>query len=515
MTTQPSSTKLPTPDSAAYLEQVGLEHRKRFGQFFTPPVVAGFMVQWALGSDDTSLYDPAFGLGAFLLPVSGNNRVHFAASEVDPAILRFWANATNRDTSFIANEDYLLSWGRRRENIVCNPPYMRFQKFLNRDAVLSAFSANLGLRLSGYINTASAFLLKSLSEISGGGRLAYIMPLEFLNTGYGKLVKSRLMAGGHLVAIISLDCEKDVVPDAITSVGIILYDAGVSCDAVDFYSVASLDELPDVLASPPVARVSLTDLDPDSKWLSYFAPATHRDNADAMVSLSYYGRFSRGIATGANEFFALRPSEARRRGLSESEYIACITRSALIRKPIFSAEDYQRLVSDDAPALLFSPGGPLSLPAESYIEFGEANGYHRRFITRNRTPWYKTENRDPAPLFLGVFSRGDYKIIRNQSDAVSLTCFHGFRPNLYGQQYVDHLFLYFLSQAGRKIVARSMRKYGNSLGKFEPNDVNGAYVPSPALFDELTYDQIRDALGRVNQTGCVPESINAFFAKLA
>ena len=394
-------------------------------------------------------------------------------------------------------------------------PYMRFQKFHNRDAVLSAFSANLGLRLSGYINTASAFLLKSLSEIGNGGRMAYIMPLEFLNTGYGKLVKTRLMAGGHLAAIISLDCEKDVVPDAITSVGIILYDAGASCDAVDFHSVTSLDALPDVLASPPIARVPLADLDPDTKWLTYFTPTAHRHNADAMVSLSYYGRFSRGIATGANEFFTLRPSQARRWGLQESEYLSCITRSSLIRKPIFSAADYHRLVRDDAPALLFSPSGLLSPQAEGYIEFGEANGYHRRFITRNRTPWYKTESRDPAPLFLGVFSRGDYKIIRNQSDAVSLTCFHGFRPNLYGRQYIDHLFLYFLSQAGRKIVARSMRKYGNSLGKFEPNDVNGAYVPSPALFDELTSDQIRDALRCVNRTGCVPEQTNAFFAKLA
>ena len=515
MTTQPFLTKLPTPDSAVYLEQVGLEHRKRFGQFFTPHAVASFMAQWALGAGGTSLYDPAFGLGAFLRPVAGDNRVNFTASEVDPVIVRFWANATGCDTTFIANEDYLLSWGRQREHIVCNPPYMRFQKFSNRDAVLNAFSAHLGLRLSGYINTASAFLLKSLSEISSDGRLAYIMPLEFLNTGYGKLVKSRLIDGGHLAAIISLDCEKDVVPDAITSVGIILYDAGASYAAVDFHSIASLDVLSTVLASPPVARIPIADLDPDAKWLTYFAPTAHRANADDMVTLDYYGRFSRGIATGANEFFALRPSEARWWRLNESEYIPCITRSAQVRKAVFSAADYDCLVKDDAPVLLFFANGDLSPQAERYIEFGEANGYHQRFITRHRIPWYKTETRDPAPLFLGVFSRGDYKIVRNRSDTVSLSCFHGFRPNLYGQRYIDHLFLYFLSKTGRKIVARSMRKYGNSLGKFEPNDVNGTYVPAPALFDELNHDDVQDALSCVESTGCVPGYIDAFFAKLA
>ena len=276
-----------------------------------------------------------------------------------------------------------------------------------------------------------------------------------------------------------------------------------------------LDELADVLESQPVARIPFADLDPAAKWFSYFAPATTGACASDMVSLDYYGRFRRGIATGANDFFALRPSEARRWGIMQSECIPCITRSAQIRMPVFAADDYHRLVKADAPVLLFSPNGVLSPEAAGYVEFGEANGYHRRFITRHRNPWYKTETRDPVPLFLGVFSRGDYKIIRNHSNAVSLSCFHGFRPNLYGRRYIDRLFLYFLSEAGRKIVARSMRKYGNSLGKFEPNDVNGAYVPVPARFDELSEGDVQDALQRVELTGHVPEHIEAFFAKLA
>ena len=511
---QPFSTKSPTPDSSAYLEQVGLEHRKRFGQYFTPPAVADFMLQWVLGSGCRSIYDPAFGLGSFLNPVIDDDRIDFTASEVDPEILNFWADVTGRDTSFVANEDYLLSWGRCHRNIVCNPPYMRFQKFANRDAVLDAFSANLDLRLSGYTNIASAFLLKSLSELGSSGRLAYIMPLEFLNTGYGKLVKARLIQGGHLVAIISLDCEKDVFPDVITSVGIILYDSSATYPAVRFHSVESIEGLPDVLESDPVAQVPVADLNPDAKWLTYFAP-TRNYADDDMVSLNHYGRFSRGIATGANEFFAMRPSEVRRWGIKQSEYIPCVTRSAQIRKPVFSADDYYCLVRDDAPAILFSPNDGLSPEAASYVEFGEANGFHQRFITRNRNPWYKMETRDPAPLFLGVFSRGDYKIIRNRSNAVSLSCFHGFRPNLYGRRYIDHLFLYFLSEAGRKIVAGSMRKYGNSLGKFEPNDVNEAYVPVPACFDELADGDIQDALRHVELTGQLPQRIETFFARLA
>lgn len=117
-------------DSHRYLAEVGEEHRKQFGQFFTHQAVAEFMVDWVLGSGRRSLYDPAFGLGAFHAPATHRSRGDFTASEVDPKVLEYWRRANGHDTAFIAQEDYLLSWGKRHTNIVCNPPYMRFQKFL-------------------------------------------------------------------------------------------------------------------------------------------------------------------------------------------------------------------------------------------------------------------------------------------------------------------------------------------------------------------------------------------------
>ena len=191
-----------------YLQKVSEEHRKTHAQFFTHPLVAKFMVNWVLQSQQKSLYDPAFGLGAFLEPVSEDSCIRFTGSEMDPEILDFWTEVTDGDRAKVVSEDYLLSWGKSHANIVCNPPYMRFQKFANRDEVFKAFAQNLNLRLSGYTNTASAFLLKSLSELSSLGRLAYIMPLEFLNTGYGSVVKSRLIENKHLTSIISFDCGK-------------------------------------------------------------------------------------------------------------------------------------------------------------------------------------------------------------------------------------------------------------------------------------------------------------------
>ena len=496
-----------------YLDAVGDDHRKAFGQFFTHPKAADFMVRWIADSKNRHVHDPGFGLGAFYKAASKHD-VRLTASEIDSRVLDYWRNANLNSDIDISREDYLLSWGKTSGNVVCNPPYMRFQKFKNRNSVFHRFEEELGIRLSGYTNSASAFLVKSLSELLPSGRLAYIMPLEFLNAGYGTLVKERLIDGAHLYSIISLDCEKDVFPDSITSVGIILYDSASRFSNVRFFNVKSLESLDSILEKDPVSEISYSRLAPEAKWLTYFEDDSISVSSRKSTTLNYYGRFTRGIATGANEFFVLRPSDAARLQLEDSELTRIITRSSQIRKPFFTDNDHSDLMYSDEPALLFSPNGGPSDKGRDYIKFGERQGFHQRFLTNSRSPWYKTERRVPSPLLLGVFARGKFKIVRNESSALNLTCFHGFQPNLSGLNYIDHIFLYLSSATGQEIISLSMRRYGDGLNKFEPNDLNSALVPSPDVFDELSLSDINSALECLDETGAAPDYIESYFEKL-
>ncbi len=469
------------------------------------------MVNWVLDSGVRELYDPAFGLGAFR---PHDLAINFTASEIDQTVIEFYRDNVSQDVSFLEKEDYLCSWGNIHANIVCNPPYMRFQKFLNREKVLLEFENNLQIKLSGYTNTASAFLLKSLSELDGRGRLSYIMPLEFLNTGYGTLVKERLLQENHLVGIVSLECEKDIFPDATTSVGILLYDSRVVSSEVRFYSIKSIHELDDFKSCIPTTVVKTSDLDAKAKWLPYFKASPIEFDQRKTVALEYYGRFSRGIATGANEFFVMSKSKVDSLGLIPDDYVPCITRSPQITRPVFSEDDLKECIDSDKPVFLFSVNGSASKAAMEHVRIGEAHGYHERFLTKHRKPWYKTEVRLSAPLLLGVFSRGGYKIVRNTSKALNLTCYHGFTPNLFGLQYVDHLFLYFLSRAGSEIVRLSMRTYGDSLDKFEPNDLNTSTVPSPGFFESFSKREIDSGMSFVSKNGVLPDELEAKFETL-
>ena len=232
------------------------------------------------------------------------------------------------------------------------------------------------------------------------------MKIEFLNTGYGTLVKQKLVESGHLCSIISFDCEKDIFPDAITSVGIILYDKAAYHIAVQFFRLRSMDELAAFESLQPVAEVPQSALDPQAKWLPHFQGTTFRVDRQKTTALADFGKFSRGIATGANAFFVLNPTSVAARRLSTTECVPCIAKSSQIKTAIFREADFA-----NNPVFLFSASGNPSKSAEDYIRFGESEGYHERFLTKNRTPWYKTETRSPSPLLFGVFSRNGYKVV--------------------------------------------------------------------------------------------------------
>lgn len=489
--------------------------KSRLGQVFTPAALADFMVAWVLRSGRPGVFDPCFGAGAFLEAARRAGSAAIAGMEIDPELFGPWnGHADDPAPASVVLGDYLRSWGQSHPNIVCNPPYLRFQRFPHRQEVIAEFSRNLDRRLSGYTNTAAAFLLKSLSELEPEGRLAYLMPLEFLNTGYGRVVKEQLLRSGRSTTFVRLDCEKEVFPGVITSVGLVLCGASRESASVDFRTAGRMADLGAAMERPPVSRLASGALDPGDKWLLHFLPRRIRVRRERVAPLRHYGRFRRGIATGANEFFVLRPSRAAALGLHPEETVPCIARSQQVAGPVFGSEDLGALAARDAPVRLLGLDGSPSAAARAYLRSGEERGFHRRFLTRHRKPWYRTESRRPAPILFGVFARDGYKVVRNRTDAIHLTCYHGFQPSVFGAEFVDALFLYFSSVPGRQVVALAARHYGDALDKFEPGDLTQVSAPDPEMLSRLAPEDRERALAEVARTGRTPAWTDDFFDEI-
>ena len=475
-----------------YIKSTTIGHRKNYGQFFTPKLISRLMAQWVLRDEPEVVLDPAFGLGVFydeVIKLNPNNQVQFVGYEIDNKIISFLKGCNNNLNLTLYNSNYLEAEPKEFDAIICNPPYMRFQKFLNRHDILPIIEKQIGKKLIGYSNIASVFLVKALNELKRNGNLAFIMPFEFFNTGYGKEIKKSLLDNFLLKQIIIFSNEKEIFPDATTTVCVLLCKNDRTECAIKITQINSGDNLAQILDISEYFQktINTSTLLSCEKWTPILMSLFSKNIIpNAFVKLSLYGLFTRGIATGANEFFALTKEKMIRLGLDDKSVCMCITKSPQIRKPVFTFDDFKKLSDSDKPVYCLNVIDNPSKEALKYIHEGEYCGYHKKYLTMVKNPWYKIDKRKPAPILFGVFSRGKLKAIRNLTTATTFTCFHGFYPNMFGEALINKIFVYFLSDIGQTIIKANKRSYGDNLDKFEPGDLNESWCPNQNQFEMIS-----------------------------
>lgn len=490
-----------------YAGVVGLEHRKRFAQFFTPEAIADFMARWVLdGRKKADVLEPAFGLGAFSRSLFKQNpKVRVVGYEADATIYNYAAENVAQAGSdvLLYNEDYLrASWEDKYDGVICNPPYLKFHDYDNASLV-PLVNGQLGIRLNGFTNLYTLFLLKSISQLRDGGRMAYIVPSEFLNSDYGVEVKRALLRSGVLKHVVVVDFTQCAFDDALTTACILLCHKDGSLSEVRFSHVSDVDQLQASLAD--YSAWAADQLKPETKWKQYYEGARSADYRH-LVPFSTFAKVSRGIATGANDYFTFRESKKELYGIPERCLMRCVCHSTDVHGLFFTDDDFQRLSHSDKAVYLFN--GCADVEDEhvrGYISLGEETGADKRYLTASRKPWYAIENRKPSPIWVSVFNRKGLRFVRNIAGVSNLTTFHCVYDA--GVVDIDVLFGYLVTNVAKEIFMDNSRQYGNGLVKFEPNDLNKGKAVDLRLLTEEEAQLVSAASQRLQCQGIEDEII--------
>lgn len=467
-----------------YLKRVSSAHRKKYAQFFTPYPIAELMASWLLNNPNLqTVVEPAFGLGVFSRALlSKKPDLSIKGFEIDETITKEARLLFDGNKSVqLLLQDYMYNdWENTYDGIICNPPYFKFHDYDNK-SVIAEMEQKLACKLNGFTNLYTLFLLKSIYQLKPNGRCAYIVPSEFMNSDYGKLVKAHLIMTKTLRHIIVFDFEENVFDDALTTACIILCAKDNHAETVQFTHIGSskeLNSIEKIITDYPTPSTNsksyqLVELNPEIKWKNYYQDRIGKQY-NRLVPFSKYAKVMRGIATGANDFFVFNQSKAKEYGIEPQYLLSCVCKCADVKGQLFTKKDFDLLMEKDKNVFLLNASKDMNSEVQSYLMKGKSEGIDKKYLTASRNPWYALEKRPPAPIWVSVFNRKGLRFVRNYANVSNLTTFHCVYPqmNLFSEVSVDLLFAYLLTETAKKIFEDNAREYGNGLQKFEPNDLN-------------------------------------------
>jgi adenine-specific DNA-methyltransferase len=487
-----------------YTEKTPYPYRKQLGQFFTPFPIADLMTTWVLKNKPASLLDPACGTGVFERSVFKHTSelVKVTAYDIDKKMIDICERISPAMGTLkmeLLQRDYLLTeWQSKYDAIICNPPYLKHHHIKDKYKYISIFREKLNRAFGLNTNIYSLFLIKSLSQLAEGGRMAFITPSEFLNSNYGVEVKRHLIDSRKWRYLIVFDFKMSVFNGATTTACITLFE-NAPADQLTFIKVKNekgIEEVKNLIdkgithnfTSPALEVFSkpLKDLEPEIKWKQYFEK---QHQSSLLVPFTKYARVMRGIATGANDYFTFSKKDLDKFQIDKKYVVPCLTKANHVPRNIFTEDDFEKLISQNKKAyLLYVNGKGIDEYLKNYFDIGESKGIHKKYLTSHRSPWWLTEERRPAPILVIVFGRKGLRFMRNETELRNLTCFHSIYPSANGEKFINILMAFLITETAQKILGAEKREYGNGLEKFEPNDINkGLVIDFEKLSPEIIF----------------------------
>ncbi|MHA1450204.1 MAG: HsdM family class I SAM-dependent methyltransferase, partial [Candidatus Hodarchaeales archaeon] len=421
--------------------------RKKLGQFPTPSDIAAFMAKFsALKRNVRSILDPAIGTGILVKklldqrPDLNDEKITVTGYDIDPLMIKASKIALDPYRVFFTarNDDFMLSEGEEKHDvIVANPPYVKSNRIENKTVYADKISKELNLNLNGTLGLDSFFLLHSLSYLDDDGLIIFITPAEFLNSGYGKIVKKILLEKLTVKYFIYFETPEFVFEDGMSS-ALITVAINKKCaknHLISFVKIHEWTGSEDIYESitaksmknpNTVHDFEACKLNPEQKWIPYFdGESVYKEEMKSFVPLSTLFFTRRGIATGANNFFTLSGSQVKKWNIPGKYLSRVLTKANQARPPVFTSTDYDDLVKAGKKVFLLTVDDENPEGIDDYLEFGRSQNIHEKYLTRTRRKWFFMEKRNPARILVKVFNRNDIQFILNETTCLNLTAFHG------------------------------------------------------------------------------------------
>lgn len=404
-----------------------LEERKRLGQVFTPEAVAHSLVSWVIARQTDRLVDPSCGDGRFLACHRASVGVELDESEALIAKHRApWALIHQADFFVWASETR-----ERFEAAAGNPPFIRYQHFagtIRKRALEEA--AKLGAKFNSLTSSWAPFLVVTAKLLKPGGRMAFVVPAEIGHAPYAVPTLTALCDHFDQVRVIAI--REKLFPD-LSEDAWLLYASGFGgrTDSIELSIVERF--LPSSKVPKATKNVSL------EAWrgagyrlrrflLSNGSLAAYQGfcSRPGVVRFADVASVGIGYVSGANDFFHLRPSEAKYHGFPNGVLRVTIRKGEQLPPVRVDTKSVRKWLDQDEPVLLLDlkGAGELTPSLRRYLNSKRACEVRKGYKCRNRNPWYVVPEVRVPDAFLSYMSGARPVLVRNEAGCVCTNSVH-------------------------------------------------------------------------------------------
>jgi len=221
-------------DNKISLVEENIKHK--YGQYFTPKMVAEFMVNLAEINPISKILEPSCGEGIFLEVLKENGFNNISAYEIDTEL--------GKDFNFIKYKSFVSTKiAEKYDLIIGNPPYIRWKNL--EDELKTELAGNklwnkYFNKLCDYLYI---FILKSIEHLNENGQLIFICPEYWMNTTHSISLRNYMVDNGYFECIYHFN-ETPIFNNATVSVVIFKYikskNKPSKIDVVKYYKNKSL-----------------------------------------------------------------------------------------------------------------------------------------------------------------------------------------------------------------------------------------------------------------------------------
>lgn len=221
-TTRDRTKSLDDSPESRYATLAAADHRKRLGQYFTPPNLAHLMADWVAGCQPLTILDPSLGTGILARAAAIRNPgARLVAYEIDNHILQ---HAAAPNGAAVINQDFLQSPMDKFDAIIMNPPYIRHRELSGYDTARAQISVRAGYVIPKSANLYIYFATRAAIQLNPGGRAAILIPAEWMNANFSKSFKGFMLQENLLREVVLFSGCSSMFSDALTTASVLFLE---------------------------------------------------------------------------------------------------------------------------------------------------------------------------------------------------------------------------------------------------------------------------------------------------